>query len=127
MNNLFLECDCHGDSHTVKFYLDEEYNQLYITTHLSSSGRNFWQRLKTAIKYLFRFPTSNYGDYDDFILQQTDVPKVRELLDKVSNPTKKGTWFLTLETGIDLEDLQKHLEEKNVKVERIHHMKKNIK
>jgi len=62
----------------VSFWFDPEFDDLYVTVHLSQSD-SFWGRVRTAVRYVFG-QRSRYGDWDEFLLNQDDVPKILKIL-----------------------------------------------
>lgn len=81
-----LVCECHSLEHQIAIWYDKDDNQLYAEVHLTTS-RNFWERLKAGIKYAFGY-RSRFGDWDEFMFKNEDLPKLKEHINKVQN--KKG-------------------------------------
>jgi hypothetical protein len=79
-----FECECSSDEHTLKFTLDEltgDIADLEIWTSVFLNQGGFWQRLRTAIKYLFGYKCK-YGHFDCFIMRPVDVNRMMNLLQK---------------------------------------------
>lgn len=76
-------CDCHSLEHQYTFWYDEEFNEVYFEPHLFLSG-NWFQRLKTRIKYLFGHK-SRYGAFDDIIIKPDDAIKIIKYLEKLTD------------------------------------------
>lgn len=85
----FFECECSSAEHLVRFaYFIEkdktiEDDGLYFSVHLNSFD-SFWERLKSATKYLFGYHC-RYGQWDEVILKRTDAEKLRDMLNTYIN------------------------------------------
>jgi hypothetical protein len=77
----FFECQCYSDEHTLKFTYEPKDDELYTSVYLSQY-RNFFQRVWTAVRYVFGH-RSRYGHWDCFILQREDAERLRGLLDQL--------------------------------------------
>ena len=85
-------CDCHSLEHQFAIWYDEEYNNIYIEPHLSLSG-NWFFRFKSRIKYLFGHE-SRFGAFDELIINNDDIPKIRKYFDKVEEVEREKTAVL---------------------------------
>ncbi len=74
-------CKCESMEHQVVFNYDDEDNQLYMHVYLADY-KNFWQRVVAGIGYIFGYKCK-YGHFDCVILKDGDVPKIKEILDKI--------------------------------------------
>lgn len=81
MKEELLICECNNLEHQIvfRYFEDEDWNEVYMTTHLSDCS-NFWQRLKYAIKYVFGYK-SRYGAFDEFIFRKEDAEKLKSIVD----------------------------------------------
>ena len=81
MKEELLICECSNAEHQLifRYFEDEDWKEVYMTTHLSEY-RNFWQRLKYAIKYVFGYK-SRYGAFDEFIFRKEDADKLQSIVD----------------------------------------------
>ena len=89
---LYLECDCTSFNHVVLVTYDPDgdftdteaeqgFGDVYIETQLNT-WRPWYSRLWLAIRYVFGFPTSPYGHYDETIVTIEDRRKLLALLKK---------------------------------------------
>ena len=77
----YFECACHSTEHTLRFMWDDEDNSIYTEVFLNQY-HNFFQRLWTAVKYVFGYKCQ-YGHFDCFIMQPKDTARLRQMLDKL--------------------------------------------
>ena len=80
--NIYFECECHSDEHTLKFKLfpDIEEPELYTSVYLRQ-WRPWYKRIWVAIKYIFGYK-SKYGDFDCFSMKREDASKFYNLAKK---------------------------------------------
>ena len=78
-----LICECSEESHTLRFWFFDATDRghetdVYISIHLYPQP--FWQRLWTAIRYVFGadYPESHYGSWT---LSEDTAPKLRAVCD----------------------------------------------
>lgn len=87
MDNLELfVCICESLEHLVGFYYDEEDNQLSMQVHIIPE-RNIFNRIKLAVKYILD-KRSRYGEFEEFILKDSDVEKLKIVLEKIKHNEK---------------------------------------
>lgn len=79
-NPKVLVCVCNSPEHSIIFNYDDEDKECYVSIHLSKL--NFWDRLKSAIKYIFGY-RSRYGDFDEIILDKSHADYLIELGNKL--------------------------------------------
>ncbi|MFW6243270.1 MAG: hypothetical protein ACOC2W_03835 [bacterium] len=79
--DIFI-CQCNSIEHQMIVWYDEQDNELYAEMHLTTE-RNFWERLKAGIRYAFGYK-SQYGDWDEFLFKNDDIPKLKKHLNKVA-------------------------------------------
>jgi hypothetical protein len=77
----FFECVCKSDEHVIKFLIDYEDKELYTAVYLYQYN-NIFKRIFTAIKYIFRC-NKRYGYWDNCILYEEDIVRLRNLLNKI--------------------------------------------
>ena len=58
---------------------EEPYASLMTVEINMAHHRNWWQRLKTGIKYIFCRKVSNYGDYAEILLNEENVRNLKDL------------------------------------------------
>ena len=83
MGNLKREifvCECQSLEHQFAVWYDEELNELYIEPHLKR--RSLRDRILYAISYIFG-RQSNYGAFDEIIINPDDANKLIEYLQKL--------------------------------------------
>jgi len=85
----YFECACGGDEHTLRFIIDKEDKRLYTSVFLNDY-QSIWKRVWIAIKYIFGYKCQ-YGHWDYWIMRYEDIPRMREMLDKMdgADPTKE--------------------------------------
>lgn len=77
-----LICECNSLEHQFAIWYDEEDNILYIEPHLNR--KPLITRIKYAIRYIFGHQ-SNYGAFDEFIINKDDVEKLIQYLNKLKD------------------------------------------
>lgn len=81
-----LVCECHSLEHQFAIWYDEEDNILYIEPHLR---RKSWRdRILYAISYIFG-RQSNYGAFDEIMVNPDDADTLIEYLSKLKSGVKK--------------------------------------
>ena len=75
-------CDCNSLEHQYSFWYDDEYNQIHFEPHLNYSTYPWYKKLYKKFVYVFGY-TSMYGAWDDVIIKNSDVIKLRDFLSKV--------------------------------------------
>ena len=76
----YFECDCSSELHTIRFSIDEEDNEIYLSIQLHQPN-NFFKRIWLGVKYILGFE-SKCGHWDCTILKNEDIPKLIELLNR---------------------------------------------
>lgn len=80
MEEHFFSCTCGDYNHLVRFELDPEYGEVYLTVRLNSY-EPWWKRVWIAVKYVFGYPHA-YGHYDVTILREEDFVRLHAILDR---------------------------------------------
>ena len=83
--SYFFECICAHDEHTIRFTLDKEEKEIYVSVFLGNH-RNFFQRLWLAIKYTFGYK-SRYGYFGNWTMNQDDADKLEQMVKDFKNET----------------------------------------
>ena len=78
----YFDCKCSSSEHTLRFVYDPEDNEIYTEVFLSQY-RNLFQRIWTAIKYIFGFKCK-YGHWDCWLMKEEDCKRLVELVNRVS-------------------------------------------
>lgn len=81
IRKLFV-CDCGDISHqfvVTYFQNDEDWNELFVQIHLNRNY-NFFKRFIIALKYVFGFRSSRFGDFDSIILNSSQVEELNQIL-----------------------------------------------
>lgn len=74
-------CECNSLEHQIVFLkFDDEPDTVYMQVHLTHR-RNFFDRLIYGLKYALGH-TSNYGAWDEFVLEKSSLREMREFLAK---------------------------------------------
>ncbi len=91
--NHYFECACWSNEHMLVFtydYCGEDdfrQNEIIVSTFLAND-RNFFGRVRDAIKYVFGYKCK-YGHFECTIINEFEVLRLKELCDKVINQSKK--------------------------------------
>lgn len=72
-------CECGDIEHQYSFWYDEEDNELWFEPHLVIHP--WYRRIWIGIKYIFGYKTK-YGSWDSIILNNDDLPRLKEFLTK---------------------------------------------
>lgn len=76
----FFTCICNSDEHTLRFILDPEDGEIFVSAFLDEWP--YWYvRVWRAIKYVFGYKCK-YGHWDSFIMDYDDYNRFHELLNK---------------------------------------------
>lgn len=78
-----FECDCHSPEHTLRFTLDQEYNEIYTEVFLNQY-RPWWKRIWIAVKYVFGYKCM-YGHFDCFMMQRADAGRLIALVSQIAD------------------------------------------
>jgi len=84
LNHDYVECSCEDPAHVIRITSiakknDEPYTNLMTVEINMAHHRNWWQRLKTGLKYIFGRGESNYGDYAEILLNEENVRDLKAL------------------------------------------------
>lgn len=83
----FFECACYSPEHVMHWKLDlDEPAILFLSFHLTPAV--LWKRIMHAVMYIFGY-TSQYGHFDEFLVQQQDCDKLIEILQKYKSVAGK--------------------------------------
>ena len=79
MTTEILLCECCSPDHQFLFFYmeDEDCAEVSIQPHLVK--RNLLYRIKYALKYIFGYK-SRYGAWDEFIINNDDIPKLQKVI-----------------------------------------------
>ena len=74
-----LLCECASSEHQmiIRYFEDDNDSTVYVDIHLVK--RNFWNRLKYAIKYVFGYK-SKYGDWDEIIMGPEHIKSLESVV-----------------------------------------------
>lgn len=90
IENLAIDCTCHHHEHTVLFRTwtwDSEYPpELEMVTYLKCHD-GFWQRLKTAVQYLFG-GRAEHGHFDTVEISAENAALLVHTLNKYQQMAK---------------------------------------
>lgn len=81
MDDEFFACQCDLDEHTIRFSVDAEYGELYVSVFLGHAGCGFFGRLWTGLKYAFGYK-SKYGHFDNTMIKMEDRERLIEAVRK---------------------------------------------
>jgi len=87
MKTHYFECQCYSDEHTLKFLIDEEEKDLYVSIFLNQY-RNIFKRIWVAIKYVFGYKCK-YGHWDTWMLREEDFKRLQQLLKEYEHITRR--------------------------------------
>lgn len=87
---LYTECWCNSAEHSIRWYIDdsESVEQISFEIFLNPNNISFWQRLKTAVRFLFKRGNYQSAHFDEFFISNNDVKKLKSLLEQVENIKK---------------------------------------
>jgi len=77
-----FECICHSPEHTLHIEYASDTNNLIFSINLNQC-RNVFKRIWVAIKYIFGYKCK-YGQWDVFELDNSDVPRFKEILNTLN-------------------------------------------
>jgi hypothetical protein len=84
-NTLLLPCECGDLSHVVEFRFFQDNGsrvwEAYIQAFLNRQP-NFFKRLVIAALYVFKFRNSPWYEYDSNVLNQYQIIKLRDFIDR---------------------------------------------
>lgn len=81
LEKKIILCECSSIEHQLVFVrFEDEPEMIYMEVHLTTH-RNFWKRLWFGLKYAFGHK-SNYGAWDEFILEKSSLKEMRKFLAK---------------------------------------------
>jgi hypothetical protein len=83
-----IKCACCSPEHIMDLNYDKELNMVFLSIHLKKYN-SFWRRLWYAIKYIFGYQCK-YGTFDEFIINESNVSRIREILAKVETNESEG-------------------------------------
>lgn len=72
----YFECKCQTPEHTLRIYVDKEYEECIFTIFLNNDS--FLKRLKNAFFYIFGYK-SKYGHFEEIILDKKDCEEISKL------------------------------------------------
>lgn len=82
----FFECKCDSDEHTVRFVLDKEDKEIYLSVYLNQY-RWWYQRVWVAIKYAFGYKCK-YGHWDVTMFKEEDTTRLRDMCNNMLDITE---------------------------------------
>ena len=95
--SLHLDCSCGSADHTVRVMLSKavmagcgEFDppMLSIDVQLSQSS-GFFRRLYIAVRYVLGLSTCKYGHWDECLVEDDNVGRLRDLLDEYDGELSK--------------------------------------
>ena len=100
-------CDCRSKDHIMVVHY-EPYEELWedvVSLYVTLTTGNFWWRIKTALKYIFK---GNEGyPFDDILLSTNDVARLRGILDQILEwENEKANKKVLNKLAIELADKQ---------------------
>lgn len=85
MENKYFECECYSPEHTLRISYDcSNQRDKFIAFYVQLSKLPFWRRLWAGIKYIFGYEC-RYGHWEEFLLDDDDVLKIKWILSQYSN------------------------------------------
>lgn len=80
MDKHYIECDCHSDEHVLRFAIDSDDGELYLSTFLHHY-QAWYKRVWIAVKYVFGYK-SKYGHFDCTVMSGDNLYRLREVCDQ---------------------------------------------
>jgi len=100
MKDLYIECNCYTDEHTLRFSMDPEDGHMYL--HVFLENDVFLKRLWKGIRYILGYK-SKFGQFTEVILAEPGK------LQEMRNFLTKG---LNIMSNKELQIMMKHAEKK---------------
>jgi ATP-dependent Clp protease ATP-binding subunit ClpA len=85
MSDLQMEwfnCECGDNHHAVRLIYDPDEGEVFFEFRVNNY-KNFWQRLRAAMKYLFNLDNRD-ASYDTMIVRKDEAQKMIRILQKVT-------------------------------------------
>ena len=76
-------CDCNDMSHLFRFSKFTDMEQIYVSIVLNHY-LSFWERVRLAYRYIFKFDTKAVAFYDEVVLSKKDIKVAIDFLKKKS-------------------------------------------
>jgi methionyl-tRNA synthetase len=73
-----VECSCGSDEHDLKFTIDAECEEIFLSTFLHHY-RPWYQRVWVAVKYVFGYKCK-YGHFDCTTMRKEQVDQLQKCL-----------------------------------------------
>lgn len=80
-NAKYIECDCGAADHILIFDKDKEFESVYVYYRMSHY-LGFWNRLRVALKYLFKLEDKNLAT-EEIILSKEKCKDIIDFLKDV--------------------------------------------
>lgn len=87
IQHRYVECDCHGDEHVLRFAFDPDEGELYTSTFLCHYQR-WYKRVWPAIKHIFGYK-SRYGHFDNTVISGDNLYELRDIVDHAIDVIEK--------------------------------------
>ena len=81
----FFECVCHANEHTIRFTLDKEDNEIFVSIYLCQF-RPWWERIWIALQYIVGINRCGYGHFCNWCLKPEDIGRMRAMLEELKPP-----------------------------------------
>ena len=82
---IHIDCDCMDASHSMRFWYDSEFNQIYTTIHLQPLAP-WYKRVWIAIKFIFGKSGNKWdGEFDNWVINRHQIIKLRDYLNELIN------------------------------------------
>ena len=89
-NKQWVNCSCHDNHHAITLWYDEEFNALDLSMRVNNY-RPFWNRVISALKYVFNFNNKNLY-YDSFTIDEENVHLIELMCQNIKrNKIDKAT------------------------------------
>jgi len=76
----YFECGCGHDEHTIRFTINKEDKDLYLSVFLAD-WHPWWIRLWLGVRYTFGYK-SRYGYFSCWTLNPDDAERLRDMCDE---------------------------------------------
>lgn len=76
----WFNCECGDNHHSIRLIYDGDEGDIFFEFRVNSY-KSFWQRLRSAFKYLFNI-NNHDASYDTMIVRKDEAQRMIKLLEK---------------------------------------------
>lgn len=84
--SYFFECQCTSAEHTVRFILNKQDKEIYVSMFLDHF-QPWYKRVLIALKYIFKMPQGfNHYHFAECVLVEDDIDALEKMLKDFRKP-----------------------------------------